>query len=348
MIINKRIHTMRRFNSILILSSALVMASCGQKKSEQSVVIIDETPKVTVTKVNAENVPQLSTYPTTVEAEIVNNITPQSASRINQIFVEIGDHVNAGQKLATMDAISLEKLKLQMKNDSIEYGRTKELYEIGAVSQANFETMTLAYEVSKKTYSNLLENTILTSPISGIITARNYDEGDMYAMAQPLFVVQNITPVKMLINISENNYSKVKKGMEVDIVADAFPGETFKGKVNLVYPTIDSRTHTFPVEIIIDNKDEKLRPGMFARVTVNYGTNYRVVVPDNAVLKQVGADEKYVFVVNEDNTVSYTPVKLGVRMGDKYEVISGIDDGATVVTTGQTRLKNNIKVDIVK
>ena len=87
---------------------------------------------------------------------------------------------------------------------------------------------------------------------------------------------------------------------------------------------------------------------MFTRVTVNYGTNYHVVVPDNAVLKQVGADEKYVYVVNEDNTVSYTPIKLGVRMGDKYEVISGIDDGANIVTTGQTRLKNNIKVDIVK
>ncbi len=340
---------MKRFNSILLLSSALIMASCGQKSSnQQNLVIADEAPKVTVTKVYAENVPLLSTYPTTVEAEIINNITPQSASRINQIFVEIGDHVKAGQTLATMDAINLEKLKLQIQNDSIEYGRTKELYEIGAVSQANFEAMTLAYEVSKKTYSNLLENTILTSPISGIVTARNYDEGDMYAMAQPLFVVQNITPVKMLVNISENNYSKVKKGMEVDIVADAFPGETFKGKVNLVYPTIDARSHTFPVEIIVDNKDEKLRPGMFARVTVNYGTNYRVVVPDNAVLKQVGADDKYVYVVNEDNTVTYTPVKLGVRMGDKYEIISGIDDGASIVTSGQTRLKNNIKVDIVK
>ena len=339
---------MRRFNSILILSSALIMASCGQKASNQQTVIVEEAPKVTVTKVYAENVPQLSTYPTTVEAEVINNITPQSASRINQIFVEIGDHVKEGQKLATMDAINLEKLRLQIQNDSIEYGRTKELYEIGAVSQANYETMTLAYEVSKKTYSNLLENTILRSPISGIVTARNYDEGDMYAMAQPLFVVQNITPVKMLINISENNYSKIQKGMEVDIVADAFPGETFKGKVNLVYPTIDSRSHTFPVEIIVDNKDEKLRPGMFTRVTVNYGTNYHVVVPDNAVLKQVGADEKYVYVVNEDNTVSYTPIKLGVRMGDKYEVISGIDDGANIVTTGQTRLKNNIKVDIVK
>ncbi len=339
---------MRHFNSILILSSALIMASCGQKASETTAIVVEEAPKVTVTKVYAENVPQLSTYPTTVEAEIINNITPQSASRINQIFVEIGDHVKAGQKLATMDAINLEKLKLQMKNDSIEYGRTKELYEIGAVSQANYETMTLAYEVSKKTYSNLLENTILRSPISGVVTARNYDEGDMYAMAQPLFVVQNITPVKMLINISENNYSKIKKGMEVDIVADAFPGETFKGKINLVYPTIDARTHTFPVEILVDNKDEKLRPGMFTRVTVNYGTNYRVVIPDNAVLKQIGADEKYVYVLNEDNTVTHTPVKLGVRMGDKYEVISGIDDGANIVTSGQTRLKNNIKVDIVK
>lgn len=339
---------MRRFNSILILSSALMMASCSQKANQQTAVVVDEAPKVTVTKVYAENVPQLSTYPTTVEAEVINNITPQSASRINEIFVEIGDHVKAGQTLATMDAINLEKLRLQIQNDSIEYGRTKELYEIGAVSQANYEAMTLAYEVSKKTYSNLLENTILTSPISGIVTARNYDEGDMYAMAQPLFVVQNITPVKMLVNISENNYSKVKKGMEVDIVADAFPGETFKGKVNLVYPTIDARSHTFPVEIIVDNKNEKLRPGMFARVTINYGTNYRVVVPDNAVLKQVGADEKYVYVLNEDGTVTHAPVKLGTRMGSRYEVISGIDDGATIVTSGQTRLRNNIKVDIVK
>jgi RND family efflux transporter MFP subunit len=341
---------MRRLNSILILSSALIMASCGQKSSNQqtAAVVVDEAPKVTVTQVYAENVPQLSTYPTTVEAEIINNITPQSASRINEILVEVGDHVKKGQKLATMDAINLQKLKLQIKNDSIEYERTKELHKIGAVSQANFEAMTLAYEVSKKTYSNLLENTILRSPISGIITARNYDEGDMYAMAQPLFVVQNITPVKMLINISESNYSKISKGMEVDIVADAFPGETFKGKVNLIYPTIDPRSHTFPVEITIDNKDEKLRPGMFARVTVNYGNNFRVVVPDNAVLKQVGADEKYVYVLNEDGTVTHTPVKVGVRMGKRYEIISGIDDGATIVTSGQTRLRNNIKVDIVK
>lgn len=340
---------MRQFKSLLIISTVLMMASCGQKSAEQQqTVVVEEAPKVTVTRVHAENVPQLSTYPTTVEADIVNNITPQSASRINEILVEVGDHVKKGQRLATMDAINLEKIRLQVANDSIEYGRTKELYEIGAASQANFEAITLAYEVSKKSYANLLENTILTSPISGVITARNYDEGDMYAMAQPLFVVQNITPVKMLINISESNYSKVKKGMEVELVADAFPGETFKGKVNLVYPTIDPRSHTFPVEIIVDNKNEKLRPGMFTRVTINYGNNFRVVVPDSAVLKQVGADDKYVYVLNEDNTVTYTPVKLGVRMGNRYEIISGLNDGDVIVTSGQTRLKNNIEVEVVK
>lgn len=340
---------MRHLKSILLLSVAMVMASCTQKQAAQeTTVVVEEAPKVTVAKVYAENVPQLSTYPTTIEADVVNNITPQSASRINEILVEVGDHVKAGQRLATMDAVSLEKIRLQVANDSIEYGRTKELYEIGAASQSNFDAITLAYEVSKKSYSNLLENTILTSPISGIITARNYDEGDMYAMAQPLFVVQNITPVKMLINISENNYSRVKKGMEVELTADAYPGETFKGKVNLVYPTIDPRSHTFPVEILVDNKDEKLRPGMFARVIVNYGTNYSVVVPDNAVLKQIGADEKYVYVLNEDNTVTYTLVKTGTRMGNRYEIISGLDDGATIVTSGHTRLNNGIKVDIVK
>lgn len=339
---------MRQFKSLLILSTALIMASCGQKANEQQTVIVEEAPKVTVTTVHAENVPQLSTYPTTVEADIVNNITPQTASRIKDILVEVGDHVKKGQRLANMDAINLQKARLQVTNDSIEYLRTKELYEIGAASQSNFDAITLAYSVSKKTYSNLLENTILTSPISGIITARNYDEGDMYAMAQPLFVVQNITPVKMLINISESNYSKVNKGMEVELIAEAFPGETFKGKVNLVYPTIDPRSHTFPVEIIVDNKDEKLRPGMFARVTINYGNNFRVVVPDNAVLKQVGADDKYVYVLNEDNTVTYTPVKLGVRMGNRYEIISGLNDGDVIVTSGQTRLKNNIEVEVVK
>ena len=338
---------MKRVNTLLIAGAAFIMMSCGQQTTNNQQVVM-ESPKVTVATVNAEYVSQLQVYPTTIEADIVNNIAPQSAARISKIYVEIGDKVEAGKTLALMDEVNLEKARLQLINDSIEFSRIEQLHKIGATSQSDYEAMTLKYDVSKKTYNNLLENTVLKSPISGIVTARNYDEGDMYAMSQPLFVIQKINPVKMLINISESKYSQIKKGMEVDITTDAYGDQVFKGVVDLIYPTINSMTHTFPVEIKFANKDLTLRPGMFARVTVNYGDNFRVVVPDRAVMKQVGSGEQYVYILNEDGTVTYSVVELGRRMGNRYEVISGIDDNATVVLTGQTKLKNGIAVEVVK
>ncbi len=338
---------MKRINTLLIAASALFLIACGQQNQNNQQMVV-ENPKVTVTTVNAEYVAQLQVYPTTIEADIVNNIAPQSSARINKIYVEVGDKVEAGQTLAKMDAVNLEKARLQLINDSIEFGRIEQLHQIGATSQSDYEAMSLKYDVSQRTYKNLLENTVLTSPISGIVTARNYDEGDMYAMTQPLFVVQKINPVKMLINISESKYSQIKKGMEVDITTDAYGDKHFNGVVDLIYPTINAMTHTFPVEVKFANTDLTLRPGMFARVTVNYGENFRVIVPDRAVMKQVGSGEQYVYVLNADGTVTYTVVELGRRMGNKYEVISGLDDNATVVLTGQTKLKNGIKVDVVK
>lgn len=338
---------MKKLNTLLIASAAIILMSCGQSNNNTQQVV-EENPKVTVTTVNAEYVSQITVYPTTIEADIVNNIAPQSSARISKIYVEIGDKVEAGQILAKMDEANLEKARLQLVNDSIELGRIKQLHDIGATSQSDFEAMSLKYDVSKRTYLNLLENTLLKSPISGIVTARNYDEGDMYAMAQPLFVIQKISPVKMLINISESKYSQIQKGMEVDITTDAYGDQVFKGVVSLIHPTINAMTHTFPVEVKFMNKDITLRPGMFARVTVNYGDNFRVVIPDRAVMKQVGSGEQYVYILNHDGTVTYSVVELGRRMGNRYEVLSGIDDNATIVVSGQTRLKNGIAVDVVK
>lgn len=338
---------MNKLNALLIGAAVVMMTACGQK-TDNTQQVAAENPKVTVEKVSAEYVSQLAVYPTTIEADVVNNIAPQAALRISKIYAEVGDHVKAGQKMAMMDVINLEKAKLQMINDSIEYGRIKELHEIGATSQSDFEAITLKYDVTQQTYRNLLDNTILRSPINGIVTARNYDVGDMYAMAQPLFVVQDITPVRMTINVSESKFSQIKQGMEVDITTEAYGDQVFKGIVDLVHPTIDARTHTFPVEVIFANNKEELRPGMFARVTVNYGDNFRTVIPDKAVMKQVGSGEQYVYVLNADNTVTFSTVVLGRRMGNRYEVISGVDDGATVVTTGQTRLRNGAAVEVVE
>ena len=338
---------MKRIHTLLITASTIVMMSCGQSQ-QQNTQHVAETPKVTVATVNAEYVSQLSVYPTTIEADIVNNIAPQSSARISKIYVEIGDKVEAGQTLAKMDEVNLEKSRLQLINDSIEFGRIEQLHEIGATSQSDYEAMSLKYDVSKKTYKNLLENTVLKSPISGVVTARNYDEGDMYAMAQPLFVIQKINPVKMLINISESKYSQIKKGMEVDITTEAYGDQVFKGVVDLIHPTINAMTHTFSVEVKFANNDLTLRPGMFARVTVNWGDNFNVVIPDRSVMKQVGSGEQFVYVLNPDGTVTYTVIELGRRMGNRYEVISGLEDNSTVVLTGQTRLKNGIAVEVVK
>ena len=179
-----------------------------------------------------------------------------------------------------------------------------------------------------------------------MVTARNYDVGDMYAMSAPLFTVEQIKPVKLLVAVSESDYSKVKKGDSVEITADAVPEVTFYGNVGRIYPTVDAATRTVTVEVLVANNYNTLRPGMFTRVKLNYGTNKSVVIPDVAVVKQQGSGERFVYVLNEDGTVTYQPVVLGRRLGSEYEVLEGLQDGATVVTGGQIRLKNGIKVEV--
>jgi RND family efflux transporter MFP subunit len=233
-----------------------------------------------------------------------------------------------------------------MKNNEIEYNRLKGLYEVGGLSKSDLDAIELAYNVSKTQYENLLENSVLRSPINGVVTARNYDVGDMFAMAAPLFTVEQIAPVKLLVGISESDYSKVKKGDKVEILAEALPGQAFEGKIQKIYPTIDPATRTFTVEVVVNNQKRELRPGMFARVTVTFGVNNSVVIPDVAVVKQQGSGERFVYILNEDGTVNYKKVVLGRRMGAEYEVLEGVEDGAKVVTGGQIRLKDGIKVTV--
>ena len=330
----------------MFLAGALVMAiSCGNNgKQTEQVAVVDETPSVSVVQVGVQNVPQDVTYTSTVQAFVKNNIVPQGGNRIKKINVEVGDFVKKGQVLAEMDMTQLQQAELQLVNNEIEYNRLKALYEAGGLSKSDLDAIEMAYKVSKTSYENLLENSILTSPIDGVITARNYDVGDMYAMSAPLFTVEQIKPVKLLVAVSESDYSKVKKGDSVTITADAVPGKTFYGKVVRLYPTVDPATRTVTVEVQVANNYNTLRPGMFTRVKLNFGTNKSVVIPDVAVVKQQGSGERFVYVLNEDGTVTYQPVVLGRRLGTEYEVLEGIQDGAQVVTGGQLRLKDGIKV----
>lgn len=337
-----------KYVKVIIATLFVVLLAACSNKTDNSANANSQAsaPVVSVVVANAEDVEVTNTFTSNIEPYATNNIVSQTAGRIVSINAEVGDKVRKGQLMAKMDDVNLAKTKMQFVNDSTELGRLTELHRIGAVSQADYDLAKLSLEITKKTYNNLLENTYLRSPINGVVTARNYDKGDMYSMAQPIFVVEQITPVKMLINLSESHFTQVHEGMEFNIEVDAYPDEIFKGKVNLIYPTVSSTTHTFVVEVISQNNDQRLRPGMFARVTASFGVNHHIVVPDVAVVKQQGSGEHFIYVLNADNTVSYTKVELGRRLGNRYEIVSGINEGDRIVTEGQARLKNGVAVTV--
>lgn len=341
-----RIFTNGKLMAAGILSATMLMTSCSGDKKVEEQKVVEEAVKVEVAQSDYRAVPQINTFTATVEADVTNNIAPKMAMRIKKVLVEVGQHVNAGQKLAEMDPADLDQLRLQMENNALEFKRSDELYKIGGTSKSEWDAIKTAYDISRRNYENLMENTTLVSPISGIVTQRNYDSGDMYSGASPIFVVEKIRPVKLKVNVSESLFAKISKGMEVDFSLDVYGDETFKAVVHLIYPTIDPASRTFPVELRIANADERVRPGMFARVKMNYGTEDHVVVPDRAVQKLIGSGDRYVYVVT-DGKAEYRKVTLGQRIGTEYEILSGVERGETVVVTGQTRLKNGSKISII-
>ncbi|KKB46013.1 efflux RND transporter periplasmic adaptor subunit [Parabacteroides gordonii] len=337
----------REMLKVIPLVTLALLMSCSGEKKDTATETHDEKVKVKIEQVSAQDVDQIADFTATVEANIKNNIAPQSPVRIEKLFAEVGDHVKEGQLLVKMDANNLKQAKVQLENQEVEFNRIDELYKVGGASKSAWDAQKTQLDISRESFKNLQENTQLVSPISGIITARNYDNGDMYSGGDPIFTVEQIRPVKLFVNVSESYFTQVKKGNEVDIKLDVYGDEVFKGKVSLVYPTIDAATRTFPVEIKIANADERVRPGMFARATMNFGTLNHVVAPDQAIVKQSGSGDRYIYVY-KNGKVSYQKVELGRRMGNKYEIVSGVDNGDQVVITGQNRLTNGMEVEIDK
>jgi RND family efflux transporter MFP subunit len=297
--------------------------------------------------VQQQTVSQTEVYSSMVQAYAVNTIAPQSGNRIQKINVDVGSFVTKGQILAEMDKVQLTQQKLQLANAEKELKRLKQLYEQGGISQSDYEAVELQYKVAKATCENLEQNTILRSPISGVVSARNYDRGDMFGMAAPIFTVQQITPVKILVGISEGDYTKVKKGDNVTLTVDALPGKTFSGSIKRIYPTIDPMTHTVNIEVNVPNQNRELRPGMYAKVNVTFGHSSSIVVPDAAVVRLQGSGQRNVFVV-ENGIAVQREVTLGRHFDSQYEILSGLEVGEQVVVKGGSALRNGAAVEVIE
>lgn len=339
---------------------ALALGACGKDKADKESEK-EDIPVVKTMKVSEEDVDQLAVYTASVEPEVVNNISAQMANRIKAIYVDEGVRVGKGQKLVTLDDVNttqyelaVDNAKAALRNSQTNYDRAVELLKIGGGTQQAVDQMEVTLINAKnsvaqaeRTLANARENTVLVSPIDGVVTARNYDPGDMTG-ALPVLTVARINPVKVVINVNESELSKINKGMPVDLTFNTYGDEVFKGTVSVVMPTVDAASRTVGVEISLPNSDGRVLPGMFGRATIALGNASHVVVPDRAVVKQQGSGDHYVYVLNSNGTVSYNKVELGQRIGTSYELISGVPSGAEVIVEGQNALTDGKKVQVIK
>ncbi|MBR1803766.1 MAG: efflux RND transporter periplasmic adaptor subunit [Muribaculaceae bacterium] len=341
----------------MALAAALLTACSGKKDAKD--MQQEELPQVKLQTVYDEDVTQTSEYTATVEAFKTNNISSNNGARIKRLLVDVGSHVRAGQSVVILDDVNvsqqrmgIDQQRIALANLKRDLDRAKELVKIGGGTQqtvdqlqAQYDAQLRAIDSSNRTLRTMQENTVLTAPVSGVVTQKNYDAGDL--PAGPILVIEQQQPLKVVVSVNESDYPKVKVGMPVDVRLDTYGEEVFPGRVHIIHPTIDPGSRTFQVEITISNSSNRVHTGMFARVTFNFGTSHNIVVPDRAIQKQTGSGVRYVYVYN-NGTVEFREVQLGQRLENRYEVLSGLTSGTQVVTEGQSRLTNGAKVQVQK
>ena len=329
----------------IVLSLAVgLLAACAEQKTQTAVeqpgVLTKAEPVVEAT------VELTEVFTSEIEPYKENDITPAASGvHIDRILVDVGDRVQAGQLLVTLDPTQYTQQLVQLKNAESDYNRLLPVYEAGGISTQQIEQAKAQLDVLREVVANLKRNIEYRSPLTGVVTARNAEAGDLLA-GQPILHVMQIDPLKVIVNISEQYLPFVKQGMPVDLKVDIFPDRTFEGRVSLIYPALDPATRTFRVEVKVPNADRTLRPGMFARTTFDMGHKQGVMVPDVAVQKQVGTAERYLYVIVGDSVDERSRVELGRQVGDRVDILSGVAPGERVAVTALSKLYDGAKVEL--
>jgi len=345
-----------------IMIGGLLFAGCSSRDKNKTA-----TPAVPVTKTEKAAIPvkvmalsktkiaRTIDYTATILPFEEVNMAPSTPGRIEKIYVEVGDRINKGDNLFLMDRSQLFQLKLQLSNLEKDLNRIDTLLKSGSAKQQQYDQMKTQYDVTKTNVDFMEQNTLLKAPFNGIVTGKYFENGEIYSGSpttqsgrSAVVTVQQVNPLKVDVNISEQYFPLIKKGMKANISADVYKDQAFIGSVYLIYPTINSATRSFITEVELPNRNDLLKPGMFVRVSMDLGEVETFVVPANTVLVQEGTNLRYVFIEN-NNLAERVEVIIGKRFDDQLEIIStGIKEGDMLVTEGQARLINGDKIELVK
>jgi RND family efflux transporter MFP subunit len=335
----------RFYKSLIILSLPLLIASCGERQEEKQETTTERVEIVSVSKLEKSKISRNIDLTSTLQGYKNINISPSLTGKIEHIFVEVGSHVKKGDMLVRMDQNQYRTTKLTFENIKTEYERIKILNETGTVSEQTYDQTKLNYEQTKESLDFLEKNTFVKAPITGVISAKNYEDGELFS-GSPILALTQIHVLKAIINIPERYYPYVNEGMQVDIKSEIFPDTVFNATIEIVYPTIDVASHTFSAKLKIKNPDELLRPGMYVHTNLKLYNSNAIIAPYLAVLKLTGSNQRYVFI-NDNGKAKRVSVQLGDRFNDKIEIISDeIKEGDELVTDGQGKLVDGVKLSI--
>jgi RND family efflux transporter MFP subunit len=260
---------------------------------------------------------------------------------LENVFVNIGDHVAANQLLARIDTVELGQQYRQASatydNATAVYDRSKSLLEHSLIAKQDFDAAETAMKVAKEnaeTARTRLDYAEITAPFTGYITRRYLDPGALVSSTSTtLFTLADLDAIKIIVNALEKDIPKIHVGTKAVVTVDAYPGRDFVGAIARLSQQLDLTTRTMPVEIDIPNKEHILKPGMFADVSLVLSEQPNVLtVPTSALLREQGG--YYVYLL-QNGVAHRAEVQIGAEQQSRTEIQSGLQDSDKVITTGQ-------------
>ena len=329
---------------VLLMAAAVCLIGCG-KKDAQAKQDAERVEVVSTMILENHEIERVLNVSTNLQGYLTQNVAPSLTGKIEHIFVEVGDRVKEGDMLVRMDQNQYLTSKIQLANLEVEMSRLEALLATGSVSQQTYDQTKVGYDQLKQNLSFLETNTYVKAPFEGVISAKTYEDGELYG-GQPIVVLTQVKKLKALIAVPETYYPLIKEGMKLTVKSDIYPEETFVATIEVVYPTIDAASHTFQCKVVIPNASEKLRPGMYVTTTLGLGKENTIVVPYQSVEKLIGSNERFVFI-NENGYAKRVSVKLGQRFDEQIEIIAPeIQPGVEYIYKGQSKLVDGVKIEV--
>src|SRR5688500_13254694 len=304
-------------------------------------------------------------------------VAPRAAGRLQEVYVRLGDRVTRGQRIARIEDFELqEQIKqaeaaqevasatirqreadLALAKTNVE--RSRSLFERQLLPKQTLDDnesrylssqaqVDLARAQAVQTKARLdelkmnLANTIITSPVNGFVSRRLVDPGASVGQNAPVVDVVDITRVRLVANVVEKDLTELQTGDRTRVQVDAYPGETFEGRIARVSPVLDPATRTAPIEIEVPNPDYRLKPGMYARVGITTDTRKDALVGPSAALADLGGRRGVFQVLN--NAAVFRTVQVGTELTDMVEILGGVSEGDQVITTGARALRDGDRV----